>query len=135
MPEWISKATCLRCKKKGYLAFNCPPKYSCKVIKTNTGKNNMGFKLSANNVKDCTDDTRRVTEFAGMVYTSKPHINKPSCSNKHQKGYYHHGKKIINICYTSTNHKREVKFNLLLYNKSRYNGLENTIIDEVKKKV
>ena len=50
MPEWISKATCLRCKKKGHLAFNYPPKYSCKVIKANTGKKNMGFKLSANNV-------------------------------------------------------------------------------------
>ena len=26
MPEWISKATCLRCKKKEHLAFNCPDK-------------------------------------------------------------------------------------------------------------
>ena len=64
MPEWISKATCLRYKKRGHLAFNYPPKYLCKVIKANTGKNNMGFKLSANNVKDCADEKLGITEFS-----------------------------------------------------------------------
>ncbi len=29
MPESISKVTCLKCKKKRHLAFNCPPKYNC----------------------------------------------------------------------------------------------------------
>ena len=52
MPEWISKATYLRCKEKGHLAFICPPKYPYKVVKANTGKNNMGYKISANNVKE-----------------------------------------------------------------------------------
>ena len=33
MLKWISKATCQKCKKKGHLAVNCPPKYLCKTIK------------------------------------------------------------------------------------------------------
>ena len=73
------KSKCLRCKKKGHLAFNCPPKYSCKVIKANTGKNNMGSKLSANNVKDCADEKLGITEFAGMAYTSRQHTIKSPC--------------------------------------------------------
>ena len=37
-----------------------------------------------------------------------------------------------NICHTRPNYKREVRFNHLLNNKSRYIGLENTIIEEIK---
>ena len=33
MPEWVSKAECKKCKKKGHLSFNCPPKYDNKPIK------------------------------------------------------------------------------------------------------
>ena len=33
MPEWVSKADCKKCKKKGHLSFNCPPKYDNKPIK------------------------------------------------------------------------------------------------------
>ena len=33
MPEWVSKMTCAKCKKKGHFAFNCPPKYNNKVRK------------------------------------------------------------------------------------------------------
>ena len=34
MPDWVSKAVCSKCKKKGHLAFNCPPKYDNKCIKS-----------------------------------------------------------------------------------------------------
>ena len=34
MPDWVSKATCRKCKKKGHLAFNCPPKYENKPYKS-----------------------------------------------------------------------------------------------------
>ena len=133
MPEWISKATCLRCKKKGHLAFNFPTKYSYKIIKANTDKNNMGFKLTANNVKDCVDEKLGITEFAGMAYTSRQHTIKSPCYIMNNKDYHHHKKKITNICHTRRTYKRQVKFNHLLHNKSRYNGLEHTIIAEIKK--
>ena len=100
MPEWISKATCLRCKKKGHLAFNCPPKYSYKVIKANTGKNNMGFKLTANNVKDCVDEKLGITELAGMAYISRQCIIKSPYHNWNNKGYHHHKKNYKYIPYT-----------------------------------
>ena len=34
MSEWISKVTCAKCKKKGHISFNCPPKYGNKFIKS-----------------------------------------------------------------------------------------------------
>ena len=33
MPQWAKFSTCMKCKKKGHLAFNCPPKYNCKIRK------------------------------------------------------------------------------------------------------
>ena len=44
----------------------------------------MGFKLSANNVKDCVDEKLGITEFAGMAYTSRQHTIK-SPYNKRRK--------------------------------------------------
>ena len=34
MPDWVSKVICSKCKKKGHLAFNCPPKYDNKCIRS-----------------------------------------------------------------------------------------------------
>ena len=39
MPQWAKHTTCMKCKKKGLLTFNCPPKYNCKVRKTPMNKN------------------------------------------------------------------------------------------------
>ena len=50
-----------------------------------------------------------------------------------KKSYQHHKKKITNICHTRRSYKSEIRFNHLSYNKSRFNGLENTIIDEIKR--
>ena len=34
MPDWVSKVICSKCKKKGHLAFNCPPKHDNKCIRS-----------------------------------------------------------------------------------------------------
>ena len=39
MPEWVNKMTCSKYKKKGHLAFNCPPKYNNKIRKASNKTN------------------------------------------------------------------------------------------------
>ena len=34
MSKWISKVTCAKYKRKGHLAFYCPPKYGNKLVKS-----------------------------------------------------------------------------------------------------
>ena len=60
MPEWISKATCAKCKKKGNLASNYPPKFGNKVVKSN--------KFPKKKESQKIESGDHVTEFAGMVY-------------------------------------------------------------------
>ena len=48
----------------------------------------MGFKLSANNVKDCADEKLGIAEFAGMTYTSRQHIIKSPYYNMNNEGYH-----------------------------------------------
>ena len=67
-----------------------------------------------------------------MAYTSKPYTNKLSCFQKDPKSFYHHKNYILKKGHTTPNHKREVRFNYLLYNKSRYNGLGNITIGKIK---
>ena len=45
----------------------------------------MGFKLGANNVKDCADEKLGITEFAEMVYISRQHIIKSPYYNMNNK--------------------------------------------------
>ena len=71
----------------------------------------MGFKLSANNVKDCADEKLGIIEFAGMTYTSRQHKSNSPYHNMNNKDYHHHKKKITNICHTRRNCKSEVRFN------------------------
>ena len=72
MPVWVTKTTCMNCKKKGHLAFNCPPKYVCKVIRPKTQKSKLNNnRITANNVKDESDQAPKIAEFAGMA-TSQP---------------------------------------------------------------
>ena len=63
MPDWVSKAICRKCKKKGHLSFNCPPIYDIKPFKPKyyIKKNCVSFKESA----AC------VSEFAGSTI----HVN------------------------------------------------------------
>ena len=67
MPEWISKATYLKWKKKGHLAFNCPPKYLYKTMTAPSTENNIP-KMTANNVTDSANNSVKFTEFAGIAY-------------------------------------------------------------------
>ena len=66
MPSWVSKTTCMNCKKKGHLAFNCPTKYACKVIRPKTQKSKTTTRTMANNMKDEPEQTSKIVEFAGM---------------------------------------------------------------------
>ena len=63
MPEWVSKAECKKCKKKGHLSFNCPRAYDNKPIKHKNEQryNRLNNKESAN-----------ICEFAGMANHSNP---------------------------------------------------------------
>ena len=81
MPEWISKATCAKCKKKGHLAFNCPPKFGNKPIKSN-----KPYKRKEPHKIESAD---HVTEFAGMVY----HKNNYHKSHKYHMNYFFDKKK------------------------------------------
>ena len=58
MPEWISKVECKKCKKKGHLSFNFPPKYDNRPIKHKNDNryNKLNNRESAN-----------LCEFAGMA--------------------------------------------------------------------
>lgn len=71
MPEWVSKATCSTCKKRGHLSFKFLPKYACKVIKDAKSKfrNKMrSSNIPKNTTKEQLENLDHVTEFAGMAY-------------------------------------------------------------------
>ena len=57
MLEWVSKAECKKCKKKGDLSFNYPPKYNKPIKSRNEQRYNKY------NNKESTN----VCEFAGMT--------------------------------------------------------------------
>ena len=50
-PSQVSKTTCMNCKKKGHLAFNCPPKYACKITRPKIQKSELTTRTTANNVR------------------------------------------------------------------------------------
>ena len=64
MPEWVSKAECKKCKKKGHLSFNCPPKYDNKPLKH---RNEQRYNKYNNK------ETANVCEFAGRTSHHIPH--------------------------------------------------------------
>ena len=70
MPEWVSKAICSKCKKRGHLSFNCPPKYACKVIKENKSKFRPRHNNTQRNNQNQSESADNVTEFAGMAHTT-----------------------------------------------------------------
>ena len=63
MPEWVSKAECKKCKKKGHLSFDCPPKYDNKPLKHN---NEQRYSKLINR------ESANVCEFAGMTNSYDP---------------------------------------------------------------
>lgn len=102
MPEWVSKAICSKCKKRGHLSFNCPPKYACKVIKVNKSRPKNKLR-NTNNLKNLTKDQSEsadhVTEFAGMAYVTK---DQEDLNHSHKLSKRRNPKLIINIFPTIT---------------------------------
>ena len=85
VPFWISNLTCAKCKKKGHMAFNCPPKYDNKIIK---------HKNTTPRPPD--EKAAYTTEFAGAVhaYTDTHYSYHLPClipsTNKHKHSYTKH---------------------------------------------
>ena len=93
MPEWVANATCNICKKKGHLAFNCPPKYNNQKRKDNPKRFNRYNKFknkdkqpssSSINENVSTSDSKgeyaahvtheKKVEFAGRAYCNDHNI-------------------------------------------------------------
>ena len=101
MPKWVSKAICRKCKKKGHLAFNCPPKYENKPYK---GKTNF------RNKKDhLTETVANVTEFAGSATHYVPNLRILPNYKSPSFAYYHHLKFMRRICKKNP-HSANMKF-------------------------
>ena len=70
MPQWAKHATCMKCKKKVHLVFNCPPtKYNCKVGKPPVNKNKSYNKKNSKTQKE--ESAALVKEFTSMVISTK----------------------------------------------------------------
>ena len=70
MPQWTKHATCMKCKKKVHLVFNCPPtKYNCKVRKPPVNKNKSYNKKNSKTQKE--ESAALVKEFTSMVISTK----------------------------------------------------------------
>ena len=131
MPEWISKATCLKCKKKGHLAFNCPPKYLCKTIKAPPKSNNFN-KTTANNVTDSADNSAKFTEFAGMAYSSSPELTcRPFNKCRYTRNFYHHKQRINMLSKIPASNRMKETFNHSLFKEARCHSLYKTITNKI----
>ena len=114
MPDWVSKAECKRCKKKGRLSLNCPPRYDNKPFKS---KNEQRYNKYNNK------ETANVCEFAGMASHHFPHCW--TCSNqqtKDQKSRHHEYQPNHNI---SLNNIQDIYLSRLNQQKSRQHIREN----------
>ena len=151
----------MKCKKKGHLSFNCPPKYACKVIKPKDHKYKSKNQESANKVEAQDDDKAKSVEFAGMasIQTSSS-FSTPKCRNtlhyknkcpqvksrktgkitnyknndwKITESFNFHSKRINKICTRKTNHYHKRKFYDLLFQKKDRRGLKMVLSRELRK--
>ena len=155
------RCTCMKCKKKGHLSFNCPPKYACKVIKPKDYKYKNKNQESANKVEAQDDDKAKSVEFAGMSsIQTLSSFSTPKCRNtSHQKNkcpqvksrktgkiinyktndwkitesFNFHSKRINKICKRKTNHYHKRKFYDLLFQKKDRRGLKMVLSRELRK--
>ena len=110
MPEWINKMTCAKCKKKGHLAFNCPPKYNNKVrkISNKTNKNISQDSEQRNHENRSIEQAANLNEFAGHTYqdciheTNRFHYISRNKNNYRKwnpsKGFLYHKLRIQKLC-------------------------------------
>ena len=111
VPIWISNLTCAKCKKKGRMAINCPPKYDNKIIKR---KNTTP--------RPPKEKAAHTTEFAGAVHVYKntnhsyslPHSIPPKNMHSHYHAKHNtqrHSKKIpTNLLSTNLQYKIKTLF-------------------------
>ena len=93
MPDWVSKAVCRKCNKKGHLSFNCPPKYENKPYKA---------KSTLYNRKDNNTDTAaRASEFAGSATHYIPNQRMIPNFKSPDFAYTHHLHIMQRICRNS----------------------------------
>ena len=163
MPQWAKFSTYMECKKKGHLAFNCPPKYNCKIRKTQMKNNKPYNKNDSNTQKE--ESAVLVKEFAGMVISANmrnntsqinSHQHKRNKNNMpktkncidrghissackspewdHKRSFHHHKMRIKLITNRDTINYFKEKFYYLLSKNGHYNsGIIQTIQQEVKK--
>ena len=73
MPDWVSKAICRKCKKKGHLSFNYPPKHDNKPFKSKypNKRNSVHFKESAACVSQFAGSLIIITEMLCGKYATR----------------------------------------------------------------
>ena len=129
MPEWIIKMTCAKCKKKGRLAFNCPPKYGDKVRKIADTKypsnNNVDNKNTTNN-----EQATNVTEFAGHTqHISSKYGRRQTCNSS--KSFLCHELRIFKLCGRKDKFHAKRNFYRLIFQDNM--KIRNTITKEIRK--
>ena len=77
----------MKCKKKGHLAFNFPPKYNCNIRTTSMSKNKP---YNKNNPKTQREESAAlVKEFASMVISTNMRNNTSHANNyPNKKNHY-----------------------------------------------
>ena len=121
MPEWISKAECKKCKKKGHLSFNCPPKYDNKPIKHKNDNryNKLNNRESANLCEFAGMASHYKTNYWTCTGISHSHQRKPRshvknlCVNKNKSKYpcvtKLYPQHVSNMIYSFKCHRREIE--------------------------
>ena len=123
MPDWVSKATCRKCKKKGHLAFNCPPKYENNPYKSKNDVRNRKEHIS--------ETAANVTEFAGSATHYVPNLRILPTYKSPSFAYRHHLKIMRRICKQnphSANRKFQKIMQHLHNNDPRFNLYKKQII-------
>ena len=69
MPKWVGNAQCNKCKKKGHLSFNCPPKFNNQKRKTPKLDRYLKYKKNDDKPNVKKEETAAVAqvEFAGYT--------------------------------------------------------------------
>ena len=83
MSGWGSKMTCAKCNKKGFFAFNCPPKYNNKARICN--KRNLSSYNSEDKSTIQNEQAVYVNEFAGYTHQILHKVKRNKNSESIQK--------------------------------------------------
>ena len=70
MPEWVGNAQCNKCKKKGHLSFNCPPKFNNQKRKTPKLDRYQKYKKDNDSPNIKQEETAAVAKVELVGYTT-----------------------------------------------------------------